>query len=227
MRDYWEHIRAIQEAMEATKEERDRAYREKTWSLIGIPRSHWTMELDTVPDKLEHKEKVRKWLWLYTQSRSKGEVPAGLYLYGPPGTGKTAIAAYILRWMAERHASGYFLPASTLVDISHRNPPMYENDTEGAWSFAQRTDVLVLDDMGFGASDNKYGELLWTRTEELLRARLANGVATVITSNISVDALEKRMKRSRIASVIEETCFTLAVRGALWRTAKSNRRGEL
>jgi DNA replication protein DnaC len=222
---YWSRVREIQADMERTQAERERIALEEAWTLIGIPRLHWDASMGKIPHDRSHREKIKRWHEAYWQSTREGRTPTGIYLHGRPGTGKSAIASGILKWGHRHRISCYFFDAVRVLDVSMNNPPVHDSSPEGTWDFVQRVDLLALDDLGRGLTDNSFGKLQLDKTEDLLRTRLARGKTTVITSNASLADLEK--VRSALVSVIRESCFEVEVRGDNYRRFIDEDRGSL
>ena len=188
---------------------------EEKLAFMNVPRKHWDVSMDRIPDELPYKAKVRRWHELYLEALRDGRTPAGLYLHGPLASGKTAIASGILKWAARRRIGGYFLLAARVVAVSGENPAVHHSTAEGVWDYVQRVPLLVLDDLMRSYSDNTYGHLLLVRLEELIRNRLVGGVTTVVTGNPDLDLLRKY--HHSLASVIEEACYPLYVHGIDYR----------
>lgn len=189
---------------------------EEKLAFMNVPRKHWDVSMDRIPDKCAYKDKIRRWHELYLEALREGQTPTGLYLHGPVASGKTAIASGILKWAARRRIGGYFLPAVQVVDVAGNNPAVHPSTGEGLWEYVQRVTLLVVDDLLRNHVNNTFGNLMLSRVEELLRNRLAKNVTTVLTGNYDMDFLYKQVPS--LASIIDESCYPLYVHGVDYRT---------
>lgn len=217
-----EKIDAIRAEAVRTAEDDERRDAERRLTLMNVPRNYWDVSMDLIPDRAEHKAKLRTWHERFLEELRAERHPFGLYLFGPVGSGKSAIAAGILRWAIRYRAYGYFLPAADLVRVAMEDPPLNDLVDEGVWSYARRVKLLVLDDLGRGGGKNSYGALMWDRAEELLRCRLSLGLTTVITSNADLDDLGQQ--HPGLASVVRESCYELKIAGVDYRVGISKQR---
>lgn len=208
-------IERARQEMAANEDGYDRQRLEDSLALMNVPRKHWHVSMQRIPDRYGYREKIVSWHERYLAARAAGTVPVGLYLHGPPGSGKSAIGSGILRWATRRRIGGYFLPAARLIDVARDNPPLHPTLSEGVWDFVRRVDLLVFDDLLRGYSENSFGQLLLIYSEELLRTRLAAGCATVITSNRAAGRLAAISPS--LANVIEEACYDLEIAGVDYR----------
>jgi DNA replication protein DnaC len=126
----------------------------------------------------------------------------GLLLLGREGTGKTHIAVSILRGVIEKGYSGLYWNVPELF-LELRRIINGEGEFTEADIFdeARAADLLVLDDLGA----EKTSEYVLDRLYVLINGRYDNDLATVITTNRTIEELRQQLG-PRIASRICEMC---------------------
>jgi len=148
-----------------------------------IPRRFWSVKYDSVPNS------ARRYLGNYLRSVEEmldgGE---GFLLWGPNGVGKTSIATLIGFEVARRGGTAYFVTAESLRISSIERTP-FDADTS-VMERAQEVELLIIDDLGKEhRSESAYAERLM---ENLLRVRLAQKRATIITTNLPLVGIRER-----------------------------------
>lgn len=132
----------------------------------------------------------------------------GLVLVGPTGLGKTVAAAFVMRDLVRKYDFNgqptgdfpppcMFIPARKFTTLSS-----FDAGDRELYADAQRTKLLALDDLGDEAHD--FGK---ARLIDLLMERIDSRRATVLTSNLSMEAFRKRYgealyDRIRSASIV-------------------------
>ena len=139
--------------------------------------------------------------------------PAGLYLIGPNGVGKTALACMIAMEARRRRVRSFFIRSEEIMD-AYINQTTFTADPQGGpvviWKSAMESSVLVIDDLGKGMNHN--GLFATDVFLQLLRTRVDNDLITIITSNMELDALEKKYGKSAV-SLIEATTMHVEISG--------------
>jgi DNA replication protein DnaC len=171
-------------------------YQRKDWDDLIIPRERFT----PINDYVANPERFL----------SRG---IGLLITGPNGTGKTLIANLILKQLVREDYRCYFTTASGMVTEFTAG---WNNDNE-KHRFAQKfmkTNVLCLDDLGKEfKSSNK---LSATTFDHILRTRVHNGLATILTTNLDVNEL-RRGYGGAVLSLLMEQSMGVHIEGGDFR----------
>lgn len=138
----------------------------------------------------------------------------GAYLWGKPGRGKTWAAAHVVREVVEGSAPHGRVPArlvtaKALLDMVRDG---FNGGDRGALARLERVPVLALDDLGAETVTPFSVETLTS----LLDARYAEGLPTVVTSNLSLGELHRLWggnSGARVASRIAGMCERIEVAG--------------
>jgi DNA replication protein DnaC len=131
----------------------------------------------------------------YERARAFAEDPQGwLVLRGGTGCGKTHLAAAIAHRLLERRVAALFIPVPDLLDELRAafHPEAEVSYEERFWQLREAP-VLILDDLGAQQSTPWAQEKLFQLLDWRYNARLP----TVITTNLSLEAFEPRL-RSRL-----------------------------
>lgn len=125
-----------------------------------------------------------------------------LFLTGDPGLGKTFLSACIARAVAE---NGFSVVYDTAVELFARfEAEKFSRDAQGSETARGDTrrylscDLLILDDLGSEMNSSLVQSALYT----VVNTRLAQGKATVISSNLDMDGVRERYS-GQIASRLE------------------------
>lgn len=224
--EYWDRVLRARNDIPSPAEE-ERLEMERRLKLARVPRNYWDASLEMIPDQLEYKRQVYSWLDKYLDRLRGGtEAFPGLYLYGPLGSGKTGLAAAVMKRLFSHKVPGVWLNYSEIVDVAANDPANVDGTSEGLWSYAQHARIAVVDDVLRGGVTNNYSALQLRRVEELLRNRWNLGRATILTGNFALSVLREHDVDS-LASVIEESTYDLAVKGANFRGWKAKHKEPL
>lgn len=136
----------------------------------------------------------------------------GLYLYGPAGTGKTHLLVAIGKAIIDRHYAevSYYSAAALLAGARQS---FGEQHTENPFDTAAQARVLLLDDIGA----EKPSEWALSEFYRLFNRRYNDGLTTLVTSNVNLDAFEG-LYDARIADRLHEMC------AQVWCNGPSRRR---
>ena len=139
----------------------------------------------------------------------------GFYFHGGLGVGKSYLASCITNEMAVKgHKVAFVNFPKLATDL--RNNVTEDDYVENRLKKLRSAYVLVIDDLGAENTTNFIrDDILFT----VLDYRMEHGKRTIITSNLSLDALEKKLytddeiKASRVIERIRTLCMTVPMKG--------------
>lgn len=159
-----------------------------TFSLEYYSEQFWPGEAESPRTRMEF---IRDVCYSYA-NRFPKFVYRNLFLTGAPGLGKTFLSACIAKTVSER---GYSVVYDTAVNIFARFEEQKfsrdELDVRDARDETRRylhCDLLILDDLGSEMTTPFVQSALYT----LVNTRLVAGRRTVISSNLTMDAVRRR-----------------------------------
>jgi DNA replication protein DnaC len=117
-----------------------------------------------------------------------------LYLWGQTGVGKSHLAAAVARSAAAAGRSAAYTSAPALLRFLRAG--FQDRSSDERLLALQTVDLLALDDLG-AEHHTRDGDWSDSVLFELINARYGADAQTIITSNVSIDELEPRI-RSRI-----------------------------
>ena len=146
-----------------------------------------------------------------------------LFLCGAPGLGKTFLSACIARVVSEKgYSVVYDTAANVFARFEARKFIRFGEDARQAGADTRRyltCDLLILDDLGSEFTSPFTQAALY----ELINTRLIENKHTVISSNLSLDAIRQRYS-AQVASRLEGMYQTLVFFGQDIRTLKKQQR---
>jgi len=184
-----------------------------------IPRRFWGVNYSEVPASAQ--ASLGKYIRSVDDMLDDGE---GLLLWGPNGHGKTSIAVLVASEVMRRGGTAYFVTAESLRIAALEKT--YFDDETTIMERAQEVELLIIDDLG---KEHRGGSEWAERLlENVLRVRLANKRATIITTNLGLvgydigdeqkcDASDKqKQKRVPGLNTVYSTSMLEVLREALW-----------
>jgi DNA replication protein DnaC len=154
------------------------------------------------------------WVWDYA-----GNIDAyanhglGLILHGTNGSGKSLVATLLLKGLLGRGYDGYF---TTFQDLLTRFTQGWRDPVEQRW-FHRRiknAGILVVDDLG--KEGMKGTDTPMATFDEVIRHRVAASRVSIITSNYSIEDLQKHYGGS-VMSLLRGSAIEYAFTGADYR----------
>ena len=169
-----------------------------------LPRLYWQAKLAEIPESCPHKKYIQK----YVESiKSNVQQGLGLLLHGDYGGGKTGISSIILKAAATNGYIGLWLRAPNLARAIMTKEMFDKKNT--VWERACEVPILVVDELII-YNDNRDPFI-----EDLLRERINNQRATIITTNLNPNDI--KMHFPALAAVMKEALFPIKVSGHNFR----------
>ncbi len=129
---------------------------------------------------------------VFQEVTSFAQDPQGwLILTGPSGCGKTHLAAAIANGRLQQGFSAFFIVVPDLLDhLRSAYSPSSEISYDELFEQVQNAPLLIIDDLGTQSSTPWAQEKLF----QLINHRYNTRLPTVITTNISLDELDERLR---------------------------------
>ena len=180
----------------------------------NVPPRFWNVKLSEIPEHLEYKDKVRKYLEKMDEMLENG---IGLFLYSDENsTGKTSIAVLALKQALRLRRTAYFEESGRLKAALIRAEEFEENIL--IERRIRTVDLLVLDDVGKEyRTESGFAE---NTIESVLRDRSQSMRLTIMTSNLKPNKIEQ-VYSADLAALLRETMIPLRISGYDWRAVKA------
>ena len=180
----------------------------------NVPSRFWNVKLSEIPEHLEYKDKVRKYLEKMDEMLENG---IGLFLYSDENsTGKTSIAVLALKQALRLRRTAYFEESGRLKAALIRAEEFEENIP--IERRIRTVDLLVLDDVGKEyRTESGFAE---NTIESVLRDRSQSMRLTIMTSNLKPNKIEQ-VYSADLAALLRETMIPLRISGYDWRAVKA------
>ena len=186
----------------------------------NVPPRFWNVKLSEIPEHLEYRDKVRKYLEKMNEMLENG---IGLFLYSDENsTGKTSIAVLALKQALRLRRTAYFEESGRLKAALIRAEEFEENIP--IERRIRTVDLLVLDDVSKG--DRTKSGFAENLIEGILRDRSQNLKTTVLTSNLRPNKIEQ-VYSADLAALLRETTIPLKISGYDWRALKAKELRQL
>jgi DNA replication protein DnaC len=167
-----------------------------------IPSRYWSAKFDEISDTGNPGMRTSVGAYIFKMEKMVEE-GVGFIFFGKNSVGKTCASVVLAKELRRRGNTVLFMEASDLKRQVIEKEHFDEDETY--WERAKSVDVLVLDDFGKGIMDSTgFGATLF---DELIRARNARKLVTIITSNLAPSEWEKELalKTSTMHSLKECT----------------------
>ena len=180
----------------------------------NVPSRFWNVKLSEIPEHLEYRDKVRKYLEKMDEMLENG---IGLFLYSDENsTGKTSIAVLALKQALRLRRTAYFEESGRLKAALIRAEEFEENIP--IERRIRTVDLLVLDDVGKEyRTESGFAE---NTIESVLRDRSQSMRLTIMTSNLKPNKIEQ-VYSADLAALLRETMIPLRISGYDWRALKA------
>lgn len=180
----------------------------------NVPSRFWNVKLSEIPEHLEYRDKVRKYLEKMDEMLENG---IGLFLYSDENsTGKTSIAVLALNQALRLRRTAYFEESGRLKAALIRAEEFEENIP--IERRIRTVDLLVLDDVGKEyRTESGFAE---NTIESVLRDRSQSMRPTILTSNLKPNKIEQ-VYSADLAALLRETMIPLRISGYDWRALKA------
>ena len=180
----------------------------------NVPSRFWNVKLSEIPEHLEYRDKVRKYLEKMDEMLENG---IGLFLYSDENsTGKTSIAVLALKQALRLRRTAYFEESGRLKAALIRAEEFEENIP--IERRIRTVDLLVLDDVGKEyRTESGFAE---NTIESVLRDRSQSMRPTIMTSNLKPNKIEQ-VYSADLAALLRETMIPLRISGYDWRAVKA------
>jgi DNA replication protein DnaC len=174
---------------------------------ICLPQNYYLCSIDQIPVRCPHKKVIQRYINNIGVNIAEGY---GLLLWGDYGSGKSGLGSIILKAAAANGYLGLWIRANNIADylINKTRFDVRETMIERAIDVP----ILVIDELiireTVRASDTFF--------EDLIRQRINEKQSTVVTTNLSPDAISSRYPA--LAAVMKEAILAVPVSGHNFRT---------
>lgn len=150
-------------------------------------------------------------------------VARNLFLTGAPGLGKTFLSVSIARVVSEK---GYSVVYDSAINVFNQfDAQRFGRDPDGSAAQAVQRyltcDLMILDDLGSESTSPMIQSYLY----QLVNDRILNDRQTVISSNLSLDAVQRRYS-PQVYSRLEGEYYALSFYGEDIRRQKKRQAGR-
>ena len=180
--------------------------------LARIPERYWKARVEDFPENYEGLRATNVYLSKLIHNLHDG---VGMLYWGDTGNGKTHLAIGVLKKALAHNATGLFLEAAEIQDVTIRREEL-DVVTRPIVDIAKKVDMLVLDDIG-SEHTSDFSRVL---VEKLVRFRGTRNKVTIITTNLKLPTLGQTYGQA-FASATREYVYPIRVSGRDWREDKA------
>jgi len=159
----------------------------KNVKYFNLPENYKEATWDKVDKRLKSRQEAISWMIKFINEPSN----KGLYLSGNFGCGKTFIIVAAFNELAKKNIKSavIFWP-----EFLRELKASFDTDYDDKYEYIKKVPLLLIDDLGAETTTP------WSRDEILcpiLQYRMDNNLATFITSNLNIEALEKHLAQTK------------------------------
>lgn len=189
---------------------------ESLFKSAAIPKrfQNKTLENFDKPRQQRAYEIAKDYVFFWSTLKESGK---GIFMSGKVGTGKSHLAFAILHELIKAQVGGM---AATVPDLMDDLKPKDDNQDNNRMTLLKTIPFLVLDDLGAQRNTAWVTERLFV----IINARYSNMLPTVITSNTSLEELERTPGWERIVDRIIETCELVIMQPGSYRQDEAKKR---
>lgn len=193
------------------RHDRRRKLTQSDMERMQVPKMFWQAQFDKIPEG-DHKALIERYLRRIIQAKKNGY---GLVLWGKNSRGKSSAGVVILKAARRLKYTCLFITAAQYRDRVMNDEMFDDNVSLRKWcSFV---DFLVLDDMHKEPGNQNSSGGSERMMEDLIRTRVSNMKATIITMNSDPIEMEERYGWS-LKSLISERFGFVRMDGPSMRT---------
>lgn len=182
---------------------------------INVGKAMQHVSLASIPDTAPYKAALSTYTTRIVECVNKG---VGLFLWGDTRTGKTCAAAIVAKTAAAHGGKVYFTRADEMIHAIMERERFINGTTETTVEKrVLEVDLLIIDELSEPA-DVKEKRVI----ERIIRQRQDRQRATVLTTNLTKDALRNAYGEPFLQSVEEHT-VRLPVFGVNWHEMGKDR----
>lgn len=159
----------------------------KNVKYYDLPNSYKDASFDKIDKRIASRKEAITWLNSFINNQGS----KGLYLTGNFGSGKTYLIVATFNELAKKNIKSaiIFWP-----EFLRNLKSSFGNDYEDKMEYIKNVELLLIDDIGAEVTTS------WSRDEILcpiLQHRMDNNLATFMTSNFNIEALESHLSQTK------------------------------
>ena len=165
------------------------------------------LKLRTIIENLNLPPKLKEDITIYYNQIKYEKTFSNIFIYGKSGTGKTVLALSILiKLLEERYINQSMDEIQTIINenylINFPNLLKHARNDKINYDGILNNSILIIDDIGIP----KYTEWVYEILYTIINHRYEYSLQTIVTSNLNVNELIKKMGDDVIVSRIIAQC---------------------